>query len=56
MPGVSSDSGLTITCGLAIEPWMAKVMPNMPSPRGPVSSGPSSGIAAGARMRPDIGT
>src|SRR5581483_119206 len=56
MPGLTSDSGLTITSGRAIGPWMANVVPKMPAPRGAVSSGPRSGMGAGARIRPDMGT
>ena len=52
MPGVSSANGLTTTCGLAIVPLIANVMPNTPSPRGPVRIGPSSGIEAITCMMP----
>src|SRR5690606_6742952 len=56
MPGVNIESGLTSTCGEAIAPWMAYVMPNTPWQSKPETMGPNSGISQNALLMPCSGT
>ena len=54
-PGVITENGLTMICGALIEPWIANVIANTPSPRGPVSRGPNSGKPRNMVLTPASG-